>query len=117
MEYKIAENIIEITWLYEELDREQILMDWDTISDELSAGGCATSDLLKEDFFEWAKEFESVRFEYPDDYITNIRNFTTRKIMGRYGDKSNGIVEEFMMLEADAQNYDELWKIVEKRGL
>lgn len=91
---KIEENLIEIVWKYNELESEGRLMSRDEISEEFSLCTSAPSDLLKEDFCEWADEFEKVVQDDSNDYLEEIDKFATEKILNKYGKRSEEDIKD-----------------------
>ena len=107
---RIYENIVEVTWVFDQLERTGKIKSWNTLIKKLTTG----SDAIKETIIQIAEDFEK---EYPDDYdwnasdkeyLTEIQNYATRNLIAEYG-KDNSAIEigdTVKVIEATASHYD-----------
>lgn len=80
----IAKDTVEFTLLFDEMDKCGELMSWDEISDRY--GDRPTTDILKDDFVNWAVEFQDYRIKYPNiPRLILLQEFAKKKIVEKYG--------------------------------
>ena len=113
MDYKMAENIIEITWVFDELKSKNKIADYDEISDVYSAGTTAASDIIKDNICEWAKEFEETGSKEDYDYLDKIRKFAKNKIIEAFGIEKKYVVT--ITMNAKANSTEQLYKDLKER--
>lgn len=86
---RVYENIIEITWVFDQLEKSGKIKPWNTLVEELVTG----SDAIKETIIQIAEDFEK---EYPDDYdwnaadteyLTEIQKYAEKRLINEYGDE------------------------------
>ena len=84
---KVYENIIEITWVFDQLEKSGKIKPWNTLVEELITG----TDEIKETIIQIAEDFEK---EYPDDYdwnaadteyLTAIQLYAEKRLINEYG--------------------------------
>ena len=91
----IAENIIEITWVFNDLWNSEKIMK------ELPFTRESTFASFKEDCVKWAEEFENTYFALENqDYIDNITKFAEEKIIKKYGIKKEFRITYTEIVEA-----------------
>lgn len=86
---RVYENIIEITWVFDQLEKSGKIKPWNTLVEELVTG----SDAIKETIIQIAEDFEK---EYPEDYdwnatdteyLTAIQLYAEKRLINEYGDE------------------------------
>lgn len=84
---RVYENIIEVTWVFEQLEKSGKIKPWNTLVEELVTG----SDAIKETIIQIAEDFEK---EYPEDYdwnaadteyLTVIQKYAKKRLINEYG--------------------------------
>lgn len=84
---RVYENIIEITWVFDQLEKSGKIKSWNELMEYVPTG----SDGIKEVFVNIAKEFEE---KYPFysawdsgdmDYLIEIQKFAEEKIIKEWG--------------------------------
>lgn len=86
---RVYENIIEITWVFDQLEKSGKIKPWNTLVEELVTG----SDAIKETIIQIAEDFEK---EYPEDYdwnaadteyLTEIQKYASKCLMEEFGNR------------------------------
>ena len=83
---RVYENIIEVTWVFEQLEKSGDIKSFNVLVEELVTG----SDAIKDTIIQIAEDFEK---EYPDDYdwnasdteyITEIQLYAKRHLVEEF---------------------------------
>lgn len=96
MEKYIAENIMEITYVFINLMKEGKLKDEDDYTRE------STWNSFKNECELWSNEFE-MKYKVDDDYIDSIFKFAESKILEKYG-KDQYYTAEVRILAKNAED-------------
>lgn len=84
---RVYENIIEITWVFEQLEKTEDIKPFNVLVEELTTG----SDAIKDTIIQIAEDFEK---EYPDDYdwnaadteyLTEIQVYAKERLVEEFG--------------------------------
>ena len=84
---RVYENIIEITWVFDQLEKSGKIKPWNTLVEELVTG----SDAIKETIIQIAEDFEK---EHPEDYdwnaadteyLTEIQLYAEKRLINECG--------------------------------
>ena len=90
---RVYESIIEITWVFEQLEKSGDIKSFNVLVEELVTG----SDAIKDTIIQIAEDFER---EYPDDYdwnaadteyLTEIAVYAKRRLVEEFGSDSKKI--------------------------
>lgn len=83
---RVYENIIEVTWVFEQLEKTRDIKPFNVLVEELPTG----SDAIKDTIIQIAEDFEK---EYPDDYdwnaadteyLTEIQLYAKKRLVEEY---------------------------------
>ena len=90
---RVYENIIEVTWVFEQLEKSGEIKPFNILVEELVTG----SDAIKETIIQIAEDFEK---KYPDDYdwnaadteyLTEVQLYAKRRLVEEFGSDSKKI--------------------------
>lgn len=107
---RVYENIIEITWVFDKLEKSGKIKPWNTLVEELLTG----SDAIKEEIIQIAEDFKK---EYPEDYdwnaadteyLTAIQKYAEKRLINEYG-KDKG--------ELHCSDIVKMLKFVDEKGI
>jgi len=83
---RVYENIIEVTWVFEQLEKTRDIKPFNVLVEELTTG----SDAIKDTIIQIAEDFEK---EYPEDYdwnaadteyLTEIQLYAKKRLVEEY---------------------------------
>lgn len=90
---RVYENIIEVTWVFEQLEKTRDIKPFNVLVEELTTG----SDAIKDTIIQIAEDFEK---EYPEDYdwnatdtdyLTEIQLYAKEHLVEEFGSDSKKI--------------------------
>ena len=109
---RLMENVIEITWMFDAMEKDGRIKSWDDIIDSSPAG----SDAIKDFIIQIAIEFED---DYDGDengrcdYLEKIQEFAERRLQEEYGvDHTYSImVTQYGYIDIEARTPEQAIKI------
>ena len=97
-ETKLQENIMEISFMFQDMLRDGQILDYGAIGEKLLHGAYSQAAYVHETIVDLAKEFESLWNEEEGDYFTDIREFAKDRLSRIFSagrtDHSSGITKE-----------------------
>lgn len=104
----LLENVIEITWMFDSLEKNKEIKSWDNLIDEFYG-----SDGIKSEIIAIAKEFEekypyNTVWENGDlDYLEEIEKYAKKRLIEIFGKKKSYYVSFKGSVIVEASNEDE----------
>ena len=104
----LLENVIEITWMFDSLEKNKEIKPWDNLIDEFYG-----SDGIKSEIIAVAKEFEekypyNTVWENGDlDYLEEIEKYAKKRLIEIFGKKKSYYVSFKGSVIVEASNEDE----------
>ena len=81
---RLMENVIEITWMFDAMEKDGRIKPWDEIIDGSPAGSDAIKDFIIQMAIEFEEDYDSDR-NGRCDYLEKIQEFAERRLREEYG--------------------------------
>lgn len=93
LDLRMYENIIEISWMFDDLMKKEKIKSWDILVDELSMGSDAIKELIMQIAEDFEKEYDIYDWNEVDmDYISEIGKYARKRLLKEYG-KEKSIIK------------------------
>lgn len=80
---RLMENAIEITWMFDAMEKDGRIKSWDEIIDSSPAGSDAIKDFIIQIAIEFEEDYDGD--ENGCDYLKKIQEFAERRLQEEYG--------------------------------
>lgn len=83
---KIYENIIEITWMFDQLEKAGLIKSFDELVDEFCTGSDAIKEIIVKIAEDFEREYKDVDWNASDvGYLIKIQEYAKEKLKEKFG--------------------------------